>query len=365
LRHPEPISAQEDRKAILPVASCNEFLPAPIQVGDQSVGPTQCTIVTDEIVFNVRRQPYRHLELRISGTLDGWVAEQGRRFNYFNDGPEFVFSQSGNTTPRHRGIGRYEAATGHGISLFFPQNVSDWNGKLFVTAHGAGAYEPVGILLPREPNAAFNPLANANRYVGSMIDRGYAVAHTLRSSQMQGGDVVVKLDDGQTIQNCNISSHAGFLLGFTRIARNLIQKHLDRIPVRTYYYGMSAGGFLGRLLQYKPGVNRDEQGRPVFDAFLLDDAGSGLWHPVLMVDGQDTLFTRDDDKARFVPQIDVTHPLAGGSAYLESKRENARILWNKGLGDKHRMYEIRQLGHFDAGTSGEVTSCPKRSILGS
>lgn len=347
--HPALMHAQENPKATPPFVSCDEFLPARKQMGNRTIGPAECRIVADEIVFNARRQPYRHLELRISGTLDGWVAEGGRRFNYFNDGPEFVFSQSGNTAPRHRGIGRYEASTGHGISLFLPQNVSDWNRKLFVTAHGAGAYEPVGVLLPREPNAAFNPLANANRYVGSMMDRGFAVAHTLRSSQMQGGDVAVKLDDGRSVENCNISSHVGFLLGFTQIAHNSIQKHLGRIPVRTYYYGMSAGGFLGRLVQYKPGLNRIGEGRPVFDAFLLDDAGSGLWHPVLMADGQDTLFTRADDKARFVPQIDVTHQLAGGSTYLENKRENARILQKKGLGDKHRMYEIRQLGHFDAG----------------
>src|SRR5262245_24598688 len=118
---------------------------------------------------------------------------------------------------------------------------------------------------------------------------------------------------------------------------------------RTYYYGMSAGGFLGRLIQYKPGFNRDEVGRKVFDGFLLDDAGSGLWHPILSVDGRDTLLSGDDDKTRFVPQIDITHEFAGGIGYLESKRENAKILRKKGLGDKHRMYEIRQLGHFDAG----------------
>jgi hypothetical protein len=163
--------------------------------------------------------------------------------------------------------------------LFFPQNVGDWNGKLFVTAHGAGPYEQVGILLPRDPGAAFNPLANANRYVGLMVDRGYAVAHTLRSSQMAAGDVAVTLEDGQILEKFNISSHADFLLGFTRIARNMLQKHLGRMPESAYYYGMSAGGFLGRLIQYQPGFNRDENGKPVFDGFLLDDAGSGCGIP--------------------------------------------------------------------------------------
>jgi len=189
----EPDSAQ----------SCNQFLPTKKLLGAKNIGPEQCRIVSEEIVFNVKRQPYRHVELRISGTLEGWATKQGRRFNYFNDGPDFVFTQSGNTTPRYKGIGRYEAETGHGISLFFPQNAADWNGKLFVTAHGAGPYEQVGILLPRDPNAAFNPLANANRYVGLMVDKGYAVAHTLRSSQMESGDIPVTLEDGQLLQHFN------------------------------------------------------------------------------------------------------------------------------------------------------------------
>ena len=38
-----------------------------------------------------------------------------------------------NSGPRFKGIGRYDAATGHGMSLFFPENRADWNGKLFVT----------------------------------------------------------------------------------------------------------------------------------------------------------------------------------------------------------------------------------------
>src|SRR5262249_39076658 len=161
--HPRPTWAQNRPalKGTAPAESCDEFLPAPKQVGATKAGPEQCRTISEEIVFNTRRQPHRHLELRISGTLEGWAARQGRRFNYFNDSPDFVFTQSGNTTPRYKGIGRYEAATGHGISLFFPQNASDWNGKLFVTAHGAGPYEQVGILLPRDPNAAFNPLAGS------------------------------------------------------------------------------------------------------------------------------------------------------------------------------------------------------------
>src|SRR5262249_11057999 len=89
---------------------------------------------------------------------------------------------------------------------------------------------------------------------------------------------------------------------------------------------------------------------PVFDGFLLGYAGAGYWLPVLTVDGKDMLFVGDDRK-RFVPQIDITHQLYLGEAGdgLERKRQNARILLDKGLGDKHRMYEVRGVSHMDAG----------------
>ena len=50
-------------------------------------------------------------------------------------------------------------------------------------------------------------------------------------------------------------------------------------------------------------------------------------------------------------QIDVTHLLYAGETgdFLQKKRENARLLLEKGLGAKHRMYEIRGVSHFDAG----------------
>jgi hypothetical protein len=331
--------------------SCRELAPPKKKVQEKEVGIEDCRIVSEEIVFNARGERFIRQEIRISGTVEGWAAKAGPRFNYFNDAPDFVYTQSGNTSRRFKGIGRYEGATGSGMSLFVPESPGHWNGKLFVTAHGAGAYGDVGDLLPRDPNADFNPLTNINRYVGLMIDKGYAVAHTLRSSQRAGGDITVTLEDGTTLPKYNVSSHAGFIRDFTALAANAVQKKLGRRPQRTYFYGFSAGGFLGRLLQYGPGFNVVADGRPLFDGFLLDDAGGGLWLPVLTVDGKDVLFAREEDRRRFVPQIDVTHQLYAGESndYLQKKRENALILKRKGLAHKHRMYEIRGVSHFDAG----------------
>src|SRR5262245_7047844 len=351
-------------KASAPAVSCDEFLPARKQVGGKSVGPDECKIVSEEVVLNLKGQRFRRLELRISGTVDGFAVKQGPRTEYFNDAPDFVFAQSGNNGPRFRGTGRYSGATGHGMTLFVPLEAANWNGKLYVTAHGAGAYGPVNTLIPRNPAADFNPLTNHNRYVGLMLDRGYAVAHTLRSTQIGGGDVAITLDDG-TNAKANISSHGGFIRDMTGIAQNVLQRQLGRTSARTYFYGFSAGGFLGRMVNYAPGMNRREDGRPLFDAFLIDDAGGGEWRPVLMVDGKDTLFV-GEDKARFKPQIDITHQLYAGDSddFLIKKRQNAEILRAKGLSDKHRLYEVRGVSHFDAGQTQLADLVPQTLDLG-
>ena len=331
--------------------SCNEFASSSKKVLGQSVGIDQCLIVSEETVFNIRGEKFRRVEIRLTGTVDGWASkEKGPRATYFTDGPDFVFTQSGLTGPRARGVARYEASTGHGMTILYPEDARHWNGKLYITAHGAGSYGDVGTLVPRDPNAKFNRLQNINRYVTLMIDKGYAVAHTMRSSDRIKGDVLVTLEDGETLKN-NLSSHAGLITSWTKLAQNLISKNLGSRPKRTYFYGHSAGGFLGRLINYQPGANIDNEGKRVFDGFLLDDAGGGLWLPKLVVDNKDTLFTTDEDRKPFAKQIDVSHVLYTGETgdYLQNKRENARILRDKGLGGQHRMYEIRGVSHFDAG----------------
>jgi hypothetical protein len=306
--------------------------------------------VSQQKVFSIQGHIFERMELRISGNVEGWAVKDGRRGNYFNDAPDIVFTQSQNPGTRFKGIGRYEGATGHGMSLFFPADPKHWNGKLFVTAHGAGSYGSVGTLLPRDPKADFNPLLNVNRFAGLLIDKGYAVAHTLRSAHRVGGDVGASLEDGTTLK-VNVSTHAGFIVSFARAAENMLQAKLGRKPQKTYYYGFSAGGFLGRLVQYHPGFNRDNDGSPIFDGFILDDVGGGDWLPILMVDGKDTLLVTEEDKRRFVPQIDISHQLdvGEGDISIKKKRENAMLLKQKGLADKHRVYEIKGLAHIDAG----------------
>src|ERR1044071_5415651 len=130
-----------------------------------------------------------------------------------------------------------------------------------MTAHGAGSYGAIGALIPRDPSAKFNPLQDINRYVTLMIDKGYAVAHTMRSSDRVRGDATVTLEDGKTLKN-NLSSHAGLITSWTALAQNVIANRIGAKPERTYFYGHSAGGFLGRLINYQAGSNVGIDGKP-------------------------------------------------------------------------------------------------------
>jgi hypothetical protein len=71
LVRPSAVQAQDPQvpKEAALAQSCNEFLPPKKQLGDKNIGPEQCRVVSEEIVFNAKGQPYRHLELRISGAL--------------------------------------------------------------------------------------------------------------------------------------------------------------------------------------------------------------------------------------------------------------------------------------------------------
>lgn len=336
-------------------ASCLKLVP-PLRVWlDKTVGIDGCRILSQRIVLNAKGQPFARLEIGLDGTVGGWAVIQ-RQPNYttFTDAPDIVFGQLGLTGHRYRGIARYQASKGAGLTLFVPLKAAAWNGKLFVTAHGGHSYARVGTLVPRDGTDAFHPYANVNKYVGLMIDKGYAVAYTRRSSAtgLDQGDMTVTLANGRTVGGYQVAQHGGLMTAWAMLARNIIRDRLGRLPKRTYFYGFASGAMVGRLLNYQPGLNDDGNGRPVFDGILADDAANGLWLPELRRDGHDVLLTTAAARARFVKQIDIAHQLydaPGGVPHLENKRRNAVLLRQKGLGGKHRLYEVRGVSHYDAG----------------
>jgi hypothetical protein len=331
--------------------SCLDAAPPNRTVGGATVGVDRCDIQSEETVRDVRGQPHRRVEIRVSGTIDGYAVREDPRHAYFTCCPEFTWGQMDNPGPYLHGIARYEAATGTGLSLFHPERGTPWNGKLFVTVHGAGSYGSVGDPIPRDPSRPYNQLAGAHKYVTVMLDKGYAVAHTMRAAGRLRGDSRVTLDDGTVLEDRQFGDHAGLILELTELAERMLEARLGRRPSQTYFYGHSSGGRLGRLINYAPGLNRGADGRPVFDGILVDDAGGGGWFPVLMRDGHDILLMTEADRAAFVKQIDVVHLLYLGETndYLEKKHENVRLLVQKGLADRHRHYELAGVSHYDRG----------------
>ena len=360
-------------------ADCLPLIGARLVVNGQAIGPDECHM-SEGTVRNAQGVVYRRIEIGVSGTIDGYTPRQGTRAEMFTDVPEFV-AQRGNLGPYYHGTGRYVAAKGSGMTLFLPQTAADWNGKLYILVHGSSSYPPVGELAPRK-DGEYATLTGANSYVAPLIDRGFAVAYTRRAAagairpnaDTDDQNEQVRLDDGTILRDKTFGYHLGVIRDWTILAQNVARARLGRRPDRTYYYGHSAGGSVGRVFNYKPGANRDSEGRRLYDGMLIDDAGGGWYWPVIRLvrserngvielkpSENDALIVDDAYRQAFVPQIDVAHQNYTGADYIQGdylfvKRENARLLQEKGLAFKNRLYEIVGVSHSDAGRVSRGTS---------
>ena len=352
--------------------SCNEFLVPRVEVKGKQVGQESCQMIESELTFQERK--FRRMEMGISGTVAGYTLkdESARYANYLNQYPEIVYPQAGVDAPFYHGIGRYEAAQGTSVTLMYPLDRSAWNGKMYVTAHGAGRSFKYATLKAWDQNLdPADPLSDVSKYEELMLEKGYAVAKTRRTTLMTGGDLIVTLDDGTVVRDRNLTEQPSFIMGLAKLAENVLERRLGSMPSRTYWYGHSGGARPGRMVNYKAGLNVDTDGTPIIDGIIADDAGAGLWVPAVFEDGKDILFATAEDQRRFVPQIDITHLLyvnetpddppsfRGYNNFTASKRINARLLRDKGLGSLHRVYEIAGISHsggeyLEDGKDGDV-----------
>lgn len=321
----------------------------------QPAGPEDCAMAENRV-----RLPdgpaFVRLDIGLTGKAKGFIVLTGRRSPYFTTAPQLFFPQTGNPKPWRRGIVEYRAERGNGVTIIYPADPAQWNGKMFFTAHGAGRAFHKGNLKPWQDRLdPADVWADISRYELLMLERGYAVASSRRSSDKVKGDSRVILEDGAVLENRNITQTPHLLLEFALLSKRVLAARLGRVPRRTYWYGHSAGARVGRSINYLPGLNR-RNGEPIIDGILADDSAAGLWLPVLYRDGEDVLLATGEARRHFVPQIDVTHQLYirpakdpmpdwVSKSYLLNKRENARILRDKGLGGKHRMYEVRGVSH--------------------
>ncbi|MDO8679622.1 MAG: alpha/beta hydrolase domain-containing protein [Acidobacteriota bacterium] len=337
------------------VASCDRFLATARDVRGQKVGPASCLM--QDTALTIEGRAFRRLDIGLDGSVDGFVTRTGDYKEYLTNAPDLVFPQTADAGERFFAVAKYQRDKGAAMTVIFPSSPGAWNGKNWVTVHGRGTSFKEGNLKAWDQNLdPARPLAGLNKYDLLMLSKGFALVKTRRTSSEGLGEILATLDNGTTVDDVAFNDSARYIMDFASVAHNLIADRLGRRPSRTYLYGHSAGARIGRGLNYTPGLNRDRDGGAFFDGILADDGAAGGWLPVLMKDGKDVLLTTDADRAAFVPQLDISHQMYNNiwpskkpdymsSSYLANKRSNARILAEKGLTAKHRMYEVRSISH--------------------
>ena len=347
--------------ADVPETSCDRFLLPPRQVKGKAIGPSSClmqeTSATDE------GRGLTRIDVGLNGTVDGYLAKVGNYREYFSNSPDLVFPQTWGPREIFFGVAAYERAKGASMTIVFPRDRSTWNGKMWVTAHGRGTSFKQGQL--KAWNRFVDP-ANAidglDRYDRLIVAKGYALVKTRRTSTEGLGEIVTTLEDGSTVDYAAFNDTVRYVMDFADVAKQIVADRLSRVPSRVYLYGHSAGARIGHAVNYAPGLNVGRDGARFFDGILGDDPAAGTWYPVVMKDGKDVLFSTGVEKAAFVPEIDVAHqmynniwepkhPAWMSDSYLENKRNNARILRDKGIA-KYRMYEVRGVSHAGGETDG-------------
>lgn len=357
------------RAQAVPEQPCDDLLLAARESKGRRVGPESCRMQQTDLTLDGRR--LRRLDMGLDGTVEGYLPKTGMYINYFTSAPDLVFPAGMNPGPIYHGVAKYQRDTGASMTVVYPVERQAWNGKMWVTVHGRGASFKMGTLKAWNKNLdPADPAADLSKYEKLMLAKGYALVKTRRSSETLGGDTQVTLEDGTFYLERNLNDNAQYILDFALLAQKTLQSRLGSAPGRTYFYGHSAGGRIGRSLNYVPGLNRGPDGRPILDGILSDDSATGLWLPIVMKQGKDVLLATDADRALFVPQLEVTHQMYNAESpgekapwlstnYLQNKRENARILRDKGLSAKHRVYEVRSISHsggemFPDGRRGDI-----------
>jgi hypothetical protein len=348
-------------KAQVSEQSCDNLLLPPRTVNEHAVGPKSCLLQQTSGTYEGRA--LTRLDVGLDGVVDGYLAKVGNYKEYFSNSPDLVFPQTWGPREIFFGVAAYERAKGASMTIVFPRDPNAWNGKMWVTAHGRGTSFKEGQL--KAWNQYANPgnaVAGLDRYDLLMVAKGYALVKIRRTSTEGLGEIITTLEDGTTVDYAAFNDTAHYIMDFADIAKRMVAEHLGRAPARVYLYGHSAGARIGHGVNYAPGLNTGRDGKRFFDGILADDPAAGTWYPVVMKDGADVLFSTSAEKAAFVPEIDVAHqmynniwepkhPAWMSDSYLENKRNNARILRDKGL-TNYRMYEVRGVSHAGGESEG-------------
>ena len=342
---------------------CNDLLPAARDVKGRKVGPTSCEMMESQVA--VAGKPFVRVDIGLDGTAEGYVTRAGEYRGYMTNSPELAFAQTSDPGEPVLAFADYRRAQGAAMSLFFPQDPAAWNGRVWVMAHGAGP----GTDRSWDAELGSNASRGAGAYPEELLARGFAVAVTRRAANAVAlgrnanpapTGVQAVLEDGTKVDYVAFNDSASYIKDFTNVADKFLERRLKRLPTRRYFYGHSAGARIGRGMNYTAGLNRRADGKPFFDGFFVDDSAAGTWLPVVMKNGKDVLFTTDAERTAMVPQFEVAHqgynniwptkrPEWVSESYLENKRRNAKIMQDKGVDAKFRIYEVRGISHAGSG----------------
>lgn len=329
------------------------------------VGPASCLMVESKLA--VAGRDFVRLDLGLDGTVDGFVSTNpnGDYRGYMTNAPDLVFPQTADVGPIMLAIAKYRRDQGAAMSIIYPDDKAAWNGKMWVTVHGASGTTEI-------PWDGFDPRLSS--YDEQMLARGYILVKTRRTANADGftrspkqrpTGIATVLENDQVFDYAGFNDTHRYITDFTLVAENVVRNRLGKAPARTYFYGHSAGARLGRGLNYVAGLNKGQDGKPLFDGIFVDDSGAGTWLPIIMKNGKDVLFATDAEKAATVPQLEVMHQmynriwatkvaLGVTPSYLENKRTNARMMRDKGMTPKFRAYEVRGISHAAGGPGLDV-----------
>src|SRR5687768_6106805 len=202
-----------------PVASCDEFLPAPREAGGRKVGPSSC--LTRETTLSLEGRPLTRLDVGLDGTVDGYVPTTGDHKGYLTNAPDLVFLQAADAGPRVFAVATYQRDKGAAMTVIFPREAGAWNGKMWLTAHGRGRSFNQGNMRPWDTLLdPADPLRDLDKYDRLMLAKGYALVKTYRStpaappdvprtaSTQASPEIVTTLEDGTTVDYVALNDSA-------------------------------------------------------------------------------------------------------------------------------------------------------------
>ena len=314
---------------------------------------------------------FRRLDVGIDGTVEGVLTDRPDTRDYFTNAPELVLPQLAAQGRPVSAVAAYTGVKGASMTVIYPLAAGTWNGRMWVTAHGGDMSLGHGLAPWHRNRDRKDPLQDLSAYDRLILSKSYVLVKTRRATAPRTGEISATLTNGKTVDAVSFRDTARYITDFTALAQNAISKRLGQPPSHTFFYGHGSGASIGHALNYVRGLNAHPDDRPVFAGILADDASGGVWLPVLLKAGQDTLLNTDAGRAHFVPQIDVVHQMhnavwrAPKAEYispsaLANARRNAVLLRDKGLGSKTRTYEVRSVSH-DGGEA--LARDPGRSYI--